>query len=95
MEYCLIYFLILFRLYYFSKKELCEQMRILEANMKKPAEVVPEVETAARALMKNLGAVITAITKVGGNWNKVMNNIKDWAEAVSILDHITSCRRDP
>ena len=88
MENFLIDFSIIFRLYYFSKKELREQMRILEINMKKPAKVVPEVEAAARALMKNPGAVITAIARVGGNWNKVMNNIKDWAEAVSSLYHI-------
>ena len=44
----------------------------------------PENEMAARALIRNPGAVIHAIANVGGSWATVMDNIKDWVESVSI-----------
>ena len=34
--------------------------------------------------MDNPGAVIAAISELGGDWLCMMNNIKDWVQAVSL-----------
>ena len=34
--------------------------------------------------MDNPGAVIQAISELGGDWLHVMNNIKDWVQMVSL-----------
>ena len=62
-----------FSLYYFSQKQLNEQMRILQLAISKSAQN----EIAARALLENLSAIIHAIGKVSRNWATVMDNIKD------------------
>ena len=54
------------------------QMAISESNNEST-----QLEAAARELIKNPGAVINAIGRVGGNWARVMDNIKDWVELVS------------
>ena len=38
---------------------------------------------AARQLIENPGAVIQTISEMGGDWLRVMNNIKDWVQMVS------------
>ena len=42
-----------------------------------------QLEAAMKELIKNPGAVVNAIGRIGGNWARVMDNIKDWMEAVS------------
>ena len=59
-------------------------MRILQLVINKRGKSSLENEMVARALIKNPAAVITAIGKVGRSWLKVMDNIKDWVEVVSI-----------
>ena len=68
-------------------------MRTLKMAISESYSESKQLEVAARELIKNPGAVVNAIGKVGGNWAVVMDNIKDWVESVSsrrmcILTHL-------
>ena len=58
-------------------------MRILQMAISESYNESAQLEMAARELIKNPGAVINAIGRVGRNWARVMDNIKDWVESVS------------
>ena len=75
-------------------------MQILQMAISESYNESAQLEAAARELIKNPGAVINAIGRVGGNWARVMDNIKDLVELVSsrrmcILTHwcLLSCPR--
>ena len=46
-----------------------------------------EYEIAARALIAKPAEVIKAIRLLGGDWGKVMENIKEWVTEVSSLQY--------
>ena len=60
-----------------------EQMRILQMAISQLNNESAQLEVAMRALIENPGAVINVIGRVGGNWARVMDNIKDWVQSIS------------
>ena len=58
-------------------------MRILQMAISQSNNESARLEAAMRALIENPGAVVNAIGRVGGNWARVMDNIKEWVQLVS------------